>query len=363
MKVNQIIYSGMGGHCSVAFSLLEGDVKNIWNKSIIFYGVEEIIPEYIDKCKKYNINYYIVKINSGNHILKWFEIYKYLKKINPDKIILHTNCIIPVFLYSFFFKKKFIYVEHLATKLKQPKDWIISYLSNLFSYKIVVLHKNYLNELKKKIPIFIFRYNKYQIINNGINTELFKPSTKISKNNSWLKIGMASRLTHSKNHDLILEMISKNKLFFKNNKLKFSIVGNGPNYSYLKKRINELAIHEYVSLNGYYNEIEIVNWYKSLKIYAHCTFDEAQSMSIIQAMSLNLPVLVSNIDGIKFNLKIKQCDNFYLFDNNINSFYNELKKIVESIHKKEYQVLSRPIVLRYFNHIKMFNEYNKIINQ
>ena len=56
----------MGGHCSVAFSLITiTNVNKLWNNNIVFYGVENIVPEYKKRFLNNQIEYYVLKFKSG----------------------------------------------------------------------------------------------------------------------------------------------------------------------------------------------------------------------------------------------------------------------------------------------------------
>ena len=59
MIIMQIVYPGLGGNSSVAFSLVEGQPQNIKIKNFfLFCGVEKLIKSYMSKCsnlKKYNM--------------------------------------------------------------------------------------------------------------------------------------------------------------------------------------------------------------------------------------------------------------------------------------------------------------------
>ena len=61
MKILQIVYSGLGGNSSVAFSLVEGQTKNKYKNIFIFTGIEKIKKNYLDKCDSLNIKYFYIK--------------------------------------------------------------------------------------------------------------------------------------------------------------------------------------------------------------------------------------------------------------------------------------------------------------
>jgi len=65
MRVTQILYSGLGGHGSVVFSLLDADKKKEWQPALIFYGIEDVLPEYENVCRKKDIPFLYIRKKSG----------------------------------------------------------------------------------------------------------------------------------------------------------------------------------------------------------------------------------------------------------------------------------------------------------
>ena len=363
MNVTQIIYTGMGGHCSVAFSLIEANINNLWKNNIVFYGVENIVPEYKERCIENKVPYNILKFKSGKFLIKWFKLYQILKSINPDRIILHTNCIIPVFIYCLFYKKKFIFVEHNPNNSKILRDWFVTYFAFNTASKVVLLHETFQRELKKKFKFFLSLKNKYEIIYNGINYNKFSPLKKLNKkNNTRVLIGMASRLTSTKNHLLIINLIISNKTYLLDNNIRFTVAGDGPLFENLTDLIKKNNIENIIKMEGYLDEKKLIEWYKNIDIYIHSTFSETQSMSIIQAMSFNLPIIVSNIDDIQNNLLANKSNNFYVVENEKKAFFEKIIYIIKNLKFNLNKNNSREIILEHFNYIKMFNKYNNLLN-
>ena len=48
---------------------------------------------------------------------------------------------------------------------------------------------------------------------------------------------------------------------------------------------------------------KLISWFKKLQIYLHLSKDETTSTSILQAMSMSLPIIASNVGGNKNFLK------------------------------------------------------------
>jgi hypothetical protein len=55
LNVLQILYSGLGGHGNVAFSLIEGDESCKWSNQLCFFGIEELLPAYDKICTEKEI--------------------------------------------------------------------------------------------------------------------------------------------------------------------------------------------------------------------------------------------------------------------------------------------------------------------
>ena len=52
MKVAQILYSGLGGHGSVAFSLIDADKDSEWKPKMGFVGVEPLSIHILRNARK-----------------------------------------------------------------------------------------------------------------------------------------------------------------------------------------------------------------------------------------------------------------------------------------------------------------------
>jgi hypothetical protein len=82
MTLVHILYSGLGGHFSVIFSLINGDKLREFNYFLIFFGIEEMPQSYIDKCVELDIKYYFVKKAIGIDLASQKKIIRILND-NP----------------------------------------------------------------------------------------------------------------------------------------------------------------------------------------------------------------------------------------------------------------------------------------
>ena len=63
IKVLHILYSGLGGHGNVFFSLISAEKKNEFEYEALFNGIEEVRAEYIERCSSHGIAWNFVKKN------------------------------------------------------------------------------------------------------------------------------------------------------------------------------------------------------------------------------------------------------------------------------------------------------------
>ena len=103
MNLLQIVFSGLGGHSSVGFSLIDADSAREYKHTILFYGIEDVSEGYQNKCHEMGVDYFIVKKHVGLDIQSYKQVISLLKNIQPDIILLHaTSLIIPISFYCLF---------------------------------------------------------------------------------------------------------------------------------------------------------------------------------------------------------------------------------------------------------------------
>ena len=133
MRLLHVIYSGLGGQGEFLFPL----IKNLKKKSkyknvIIFYGVESLLTDYKNFCRKYNIEFYYI---NSKKLFSGFNYISILNKVNPDIIFIHTSVILKSIIFNFFKKSKLVFVDHTSNHVKRKNDWINLFISCVFLKK------------------------------------------------------------------------------------------------------------------------------------------------------------------------------------------------------------------------------------
>jgi len=293
-KIVQVLYSGLGGHGTVAFSLLDGFIKSSFENSLIFYGVETINKSYIEQINlTKDTSYFGIKKETKTGVKEWIQYYKSLKQIKPNIILLHSNqLILTSFFYSLFYKTKIITVEHDAISVRTKSKWVVSNLNAIFANRIIVLSKSYKNHIKTNLW-FKKLLKKYVIIPNGISINKFKQKEHYFSNKDTT-LFMASRMNKLRDHKTLIEAV--HLAYNKNNNIKLRIAGDGDTLESLKNECTELPFIQFL---GNINQSEIINELNNSDIYIHATFAETFSTAILQAMSTGLPIICSDIEGTR----------------------------------------------------------------
>jgi glycosyltransferase involved in cell wall biosynthesis len=322
-KITQVLYSGKGGHGSVVQSLVEGDTEKQFQEQFIYFGIEELHPDYEAFCLNHQIPFENILKQKGKHFSSWKLYLKSLRQQKPDFIFLHSmTLILPTIWYCWFHKAKCIAVEHQSNQAKRRSEWIWSLLAVIFCARIVYLTENYQSEVKRKIGIL--RYSKKSVvIANGINTEFFKPASETGEK-SVFRIGMASRINYLRDHRTLIQVFEK--LNHEKKNFELHIAGAGEGFEYLQHLVNQSNLKEKIKLHGNLNQKEMLVFYQSLQLYIHSSLAETQSTAILQAMAVGLPIIATNIPGNREQIINQQTGILFELNN-----VSDLKTTIETL--------------------------------
>lgn len=361
MKIVQILYSGLGGHGSVAFSLV-AESKGVWKNSMIFFGIEPLLEEYRCRCLADGIEHFYVGAREGRTWLSWRKLYNALKREKPDVILLHSvKTVLPCWLYAIRYGAKLIAVEHQPNDLKKSYEWLVSILLMFLARNVVFLTSEYRNEIKTKLG-FLWREKKVKVIPNGIDTNLFSPDESAAQESEF-RIGMAARFADLKRQDLLIEAIAilRNEnapLYW-----KLSLAGDGDSLERSKDKVKKLDATDLVKFEGYLGEEELVAWLRSLRIYVHATKGETLSTSILQAMAMGLPIVASDVAGVR-NLISHQVNGLLVDATSTKELANSIRLLVSDPElAKSLGQQARVLAQTKYSQSTMFQQYVSVINR
>ena len=298
MKILHVLYSGLGGHGNVFFSLVRADVQKKFCYQVLFNGIEPIRDEYKERCELLNIPYTGVLKKPGLDLKYYKQLYIEIKAANADVVFVHSSTyILPAYLASLFAKEKPLIIvrETQANHLKTKQEWFWLGVALLLTNKIVFLSSEYNAQVKKTFG-FLYNSSKVLVIPNGIDLEKFKP--KHSTDSAVIYIGMQSRLVAIKDHRTLIAAFNQLCLNHPYQRFKLIIAGDGESMASLEDFANTLACKEHILFTGLLPETELIDFMYKLDIYVHASLGETMSTAIMQAMACRLPIIASDVNGI-----------------------------------------------------------------
>lgn len=181
------------------------------------------------------------------------------------------------------------HTDFLKRSNKKGLRYIVSvvndFIVSTYSDQIIVTtkkHKQYLT----KMP-FITRINKFHVLPNWIDAEIFKITKDFqSRNDACLFVG---RLTLQKNIFLLLDISRFSKV-------PIDIIGNGPLRTDLSNAIKKNGVN--ISLLGTFPNTDMPMLYNNYKYYIMTSFYEGNPKTLLEALACGCVPIVADSPGI-----------------------------------------------------------------
>lgn len=242
-------------------------------------------------------------------------------------------------------KAKIIHTFHgISNQYTSKLKYVFNILSGRFlkflTDDFILVSKGELNSGKSKAILF---ENKSTVIYNGIekNTHIKSSSSNITN------IVTISRFDYQKNMDLAYDIAYR---FKDNPNIIFTWIGNGDNWKHLKEK----AFIENVNINFIGFSKKPLEYLSKGTLYLSTSRFEGLPYALIEAASLGLPIIATNVVGN--NECVKNGVTGYL--------YNTKEEAIEYINR----FINNPILLKEMSQasIRYFEEYftiEKMINK
>lgn len=160
----------------------------------------------------------------------------------------------------------------------------------------------------------------FDVIPNGVDTEVFRPSTNVKTENN-VNILFVSRLIERKGLQHIIPLL-KNIQQESNKKVCLTVVGDGPYKDKLERLIAEKQVSNMVMFEGVKKGQELVEQYQKGDIFILPSSNEGMPNVVLEAMSSGLPVIMTPCQGSRELI----CNNGYI--STVNEFYDKLMILV-----------------------------------
>lgn len=365
MKILIIITRGdtIGGaqtHVSLIAKKLQDDGHDV---NIVFGG--EVGP-FADLLKDYNIQYFNIpsfsnKFSLSNDIKSFIKIRRLIKLLKPDLISLHST---KAGILGRFIGKSLrlpvvltVHGWSFSKGIPLPKRIISAGVERLFSFMVnkFILVSYYDLNIAKKLK---FKESKLNVVHNGVEDIFVKYKDEILEHKP-LSIVMVARFDNQKNQKFLINVCKDIS------DISLNFIGDGPLLEETKsysKQLNSLC-----EINYYGLRLDAKEIIKEHDVFALISNWEGFPISTIEAMSIGLPIIVSDVGGAA------EC-----VENNVNGFViqeGDADYLLESISQlkdnkllvKDFGLNSRQIYLNNFTDKVMYEKtisiFKSIINK
>ncbi|MBU4258701.1 MAG: glycosyltransferase family 4 protein [Proteobacteria bacterium] len=282
-------------------SAQEGDMSYLADT----YGIKPIVISDLQR-----------EINFKKDLKTFIKVFAIIRREKPDIVHSHTAkagfvARIAVCAYNFFFNKK-VKVVHtfhghvFKGYFSRIKTFLFLWVERLLARStdvVIAISDSQKKELADKYRII--SPDKIKIINLGfdLNPFLFSKALHgkfrrfLGIDNKTLLIGIVGRLVPIKNHMMFLKAA---KIFINQNpgiRVKFVVVGDGEMRGELEAYCSKEGLSEHVLFCGWVRDVASV--YADIDILALTSLNEGTPVSIIEAMASSVPVIATDVGGIK----------------------------------------------------------------
>lgn len=299
LRVQQIFYGGMGGHATLAMSLLEATPQ--FDHAMTTFGIEPARDELRALCERRGASCDSVVKRRGLDWRALAEVRRSLEARRPDVILMHSlTTLFPVLWYARWLGASVVAIDHTAAEAKDPQDWAALALSMVLADRVVFLTPLFQDTVRRRLGP-LFRAEKVRVIPNGIDTERFVPAHRGTEARP-LTACMLSRFTPVRDHATLVRAIEQ--VFAQRPMLRkewrFILAGEGNTLADTRELVERLALGDVVVLPGSLELTGVLELLQRSAFAIQASMADNMSTAVMQAMACGLAVVATRVPGMEF---------------------------------------------------------------
>jgi glycosyltransferase involved in cell wall biosynthesis len=190
-------------------------------------------------------------------------------------------------------------VVHQHKTIERPKThrWLTTWMLVRAASGLVALSEKTREDFALSYGI---KTDRITVVPNAVDrTEFSPPASKTTVRQQLglptgvFLLGSVASLQKVKNHDATIDAASR--LASMHPALQVVIIGEGPERLALEQRVRNLGLESQIRLVG--NQRPVSPWIQALDLFVLASHWEGQSLAVLQAISCDVPVLASRIEG------------------------------------------------------------------
>ena len=244
-------------------------------------------------------------------------------------------------------------------------DWsgrrkVLDQLSSRLSSRIVCVSQDSADMLIRHDKV---NPSKVRVIANGINTDAFAPQgsdrsvrSALGVGDAEVLIGSIARFSTDKDQATLIKAF--HQLLPDHGEARLLLVGDGETRAILHKLVRDLSIEDKVVFTGFRSDV--VEILRSLDIYVLPSHTEGMSISLLEAMSTQLPVVASRVGGNP-EIVTHGVNGLLVEESNVDDMTQNLLDLIENRPLAEKLALAaRNTVVENYSFRKMILQYQQL---
>jgi glycosyltransferase involved in cell wall biosynthesis len=336
IKVAHILHC-VGG-VDVYLRLILENINPELIESIVIHGINDTQKQFYDQNKN-NVTHFNVtifrKISLINDASAIFSAYKIIKKERPHVIHCHSakGGIIGR-IVGRLLGINVLYTPHAFSYLSAEskwKRWFYLLIEKQFANINSILIPTSVSELNRGIKEVGYLPQNTKLFTNSIPQIKISKDTTIFETRSNKYICSVGRPSYQKNTELMIRVLFEVR---KTTPIDLVIIGVGHHFDRLnsvKELITELNLNDCVTLLEWSEQKKVWHIIDQSQLYLSTSRYEGLPYSVIEALSLSKPCVVSDCDGNRdlieneYNGFVIQNENIEEYANKINLLLNDSK--------------------------------------
>lgn len=319
----------VGGAENMVYELTKSFDKNEVECIVISCCSREgsILEKKVDDAK---INVYYGNCQGNITILKLVDIYKHISSFKPDIIHAHMGGVIYSLPYVLTHNIKLVVTAHTT-----PKEAFNNRTTNILKF-LAKRNKVILTAVSEENKRLMADYygidrDKVEYVNNGVDLTRY-----YRKNHTRLTFVNVGRMDKNKNQQLIINLFNRLDVA---RCMDLILCGDGPERPVLEKMVETLGLKERVTFTG--NVGNVQDYLAVSDIYIQTSHREGLPLSTIEAIATKLPVISTNVGGMK---NIVKDNGFLINDGDEEGLFNAMKSLStdtslrEKMGEKSYEI-------------------------
>lgn len=351
--------SDMGGVSYFILKIIEFLPREFYEIHFAASGNGEIF----NNLEEFGVILHKLPINYNSLISIFKAIFVLRRLLKEEKFdIVHAHTAKSGFVFSLLIKRyrySLVYTGHGWRHL-QKKNFLATKLMYFFE-NFIAIRADYLTflsnkEMKYGAGIFNFIEQKSSVIPISINVDnVIKNKDELMRLrhnynlplNSFI-IVMVGRITKQKDPDTFLNVILE---FYKKDikNIHFVWVGDGELRNYVEYKAKELGINNLFHVTGFVDKMDVKNILSTCDLMLFTSLFEGLPISIIEAMSIGLPVVSADVGSISDIILDKKSGRLFR-RGDFSEAFNIIYELIENQDKlHEYSINAFKIVKKNFS--------------